>query len=95
MQDVHWFAGLFGYFPTYTLGALIAAQLFATAREQVPEMETTIAQGEFAALLTWLRENVHSRGQFCRADELIRSVTGKPLGTRAFRDHLRARYLRD
>jgi carboxypeptidase Taq len=95
MQDVHWFAGLFGYFPTYTLGALIAAQLFASAREQAPGIEPAIAQGEFAPLLTWLRDNVHGRGQFCNADGLIRSVTGKPLGAQAFRDHLRARYLRD
>jgi carboxypeptidase Taq len=94
MQDVHWFAGLFGYFPTYTLGALIAAQLFAVAREQQPRIESAIADGDFSPLLTWLRKHVHGRGQFCDADTLIRSVTGKPLGTEAFKEHLRARYLR-
>lgn len=93
MQDVHWFAGLVGYFPTYTLGALIAAQLYARARAVVPDLEASIARGDFAPLLSWLRTNVHGKGALQRAAELIEEVTGAPLGTAAFRAHLEARYL--
>lgn len=95
MQDVHWFAGLFGYFPTYTLGALTAAQLFATAKRQDPRIESAIGGGDFGPILAWLREHVHGRGQLQNADELVRRATGEPLGTDAFKKHLRARYLRD
>jgi carboxypeptidase Taq len=93
MQDVHWFAGLIGYFPTYTLGALMAAQLFAQARADNPGIEASVAEGDFEPLLTWLRKNIHVKGAFRRADDLILDVTGAPLGTDAFRAHLQSRYL--
>lgn len=93
MQDVHWFAGLIGYFPTYTLGALTAAQLFARARLDEPGIEESVAEGDFAPLLGWLRKNIHSKGALRRADELILDVTGTPLSTDAFRAHLQSRYL--
>ena len=93
MQDVHWFAGLIGYFPTYTLGALMAAQLFARARVDNPGIEASVAEGDFQPLLAWLRKNIHAKGAFRRADDLILDVTGAPLGTDAFRAHLRSRYL--
>jgi carboxypeptidase Taq len=93
MQDVHWFAGLIGYFPTYTLGALTAAQLFAKARLDEPGVEAAVAEGDFAPLLSWLRSNIHAKGALQRADQLILEVTGAPLGTDAFRAHLRSRYL--
>ncbi len=95
MQDVHWFAGLFGYFPTYTLGALIAAQLFSAARAEEPGIEAAIADGDFGPILGWLRNNVHGRGQLLDADSLVREATGAPLATEAFKEHLRARYLGD
>ncbi len=93
MQDVHWFGGLIGYFPTYTLGALTAAQLFARAKLDEPGIEASVAQGDFAPLLTWLRKNIHVKGALRQADELIVEVTGAPLGTDAFRAHLQSRYL--
>ena len=95
MQDVHWFAGLIGYFPTYTLGALTAAQLFAKARLDEPGIEAAVAEGDFAPLLSWLRSNIHAKGALQRADQLILEVTGAPLGTDAFRAHLRSRYRGD
>jgi carboxypeptidase Taq len=95
MQDVHWFAGLFGYFPTYTLGALIAAQLFSAARTKEPGIEAGIADGDFGPVLGWLRKNVHGRGKLLDADGLIRTATGAPLATEAFKEHLRVRYLGD
>lgn len=95
MQDVHWFAGAFGYFPTYTLGALTAAQLFAAAREQIPGLDDSIRTGNFHPLLGWLRANVHGQGRLRTAEQMLREVTGQPLGTEAFKRHVRARYLRD
>jgi len=93
LQDIHWYDGVWGYFPTYTLGALIAAQLFEAAREAVPNVLGAIAQGEFAPLLGWLRERVHSKGSLLSTDELVENATGRPLGTASFRRHLHDRYL--
>lgn len=93
MQDVHWPAGLFGYFPTYTLGALAAAQIFAAARSSIRELPAQIARGEFDELNAWLRERIWSQGCLLETDELITRATGKPLDAEAFEAHLRARYL--
>ncbi len=93
MQDVHWPAGLFGYFPTYTLGAMTAAQLFSSAREQVPDIPGGIARGDFRPLLGWLRENIHSKGKFLGFDELLINATGETLNADYFISHLKRRYL--
>jgi carboxypeptidase Taq len=93
LQDVHWSAGLFGYFPTYTLGAMTAAQLFASAREALPNVLTQISGGDFSELLGWLRTNVHSQGKFHNYDDLMTHATGRPLEVAPFREHLEARYL--
>ena len=93
MQDVHWFAGLIGYFPTYTLGAVTAAQLWQAARAALPGVEDAIGAGDFAPLLHWLRDNIHGQGRVMAGSDLIVRATGRPLGTEAFLSHLRARYL--
>lgn len=93
LQDIHWYDGAWGYFPTYTLGALIAAQLFAAARRTLPELLQTIGQGEFRPLLAWLRTYIHGRGSLLSTAALIEAATGAPLGTAAFERHLRERYL--
>ena len=93
MQDTHWFMGLIGYFPCYTLGAVIAAQLFATIRERVVGIDEAIRRGEFHVLVDWLRANIHGRGRLLPAMDLIAEVTGEPLGPDAFLAHLKARYL--
>jgi len=93
LQDIHWYDGVWGYFPTYTLGALIAAQLFETVRATLPDVSEAIAAGEFAPLLSWLRERVHSQGSLLSTAELVESATGRPLGTESFERHLRDRYL--
>ncbi len=92
LQDVHWPAGLFGYFPTYTLGALVAAQLFAAARRALPDLPAQLRAGELAPLDAWLREAVWSRGCLLETDQLVRTATGSPIGTGAFISHLRDRY---
>jgi carboxypeptidase Taq len=93
LQDIHWYDGNWGYFPTYTLGALIAAQLFEAARGDIPGLMQAIAGGEFAPLLDWARERVHSRGSLLSTAELVETATGRPLGTASFERHLRDRYL--
>jgi carboxypeptidase Taq len=93
LQDIHWYDGIWGYFPTYTLGALIAAQLFEAARAAIPDVLEAIAAGEFASLLSWLRERVHSKGSLLSTAQLVEAATGRPLATASFERHLRNRYL--
>jgi carboxypeptidase Taq len=93
LQDIHWYDGNWGYFPTYTLGSLIAAQLFEAVRRDVPGLMQAIAKGEFAPLLGWARERVHSKGSLLSTAELVEAATGRPLGTASFERHLRDRYL--
>ncbi|MBM3518761.1 MAG: carboxypeptidase M32, partial [Alphaproteobacteria bacterium] len=93
LQDIHWYGGDFGYFPTYTLGALAAAQLFQAATAADGDILPAIGRGDFAPLLAWLRTNVHGHGSLLERDALMRAATGAPLGTGAFRHHLEARYL--
>jgi carboxypeptidase Taq len=76
LQDIHWSAGLFGYFPTYTLGNLYAAQLFAKARADLSGLDSSFARGEFGELLAWLRDNIHRYGQHYRPGPLIERATG-------------------
>jgi len=95
LQDIHWFDGSWGYFPTYTLGAMIAAQLFEAARESIPALPKLIADGEFQPLFAWLCERVHGQGSLMSTAELVESASGRPLGVASFERHLRRRYLDD
>jgi len=93
LQDIHWYDGAWGYFPTYTLGAMTAAQLFAAAKRADPTILPSIAKGDFAPLLRWLRAHIHGKGSLLSTDTLIREATGAPLGAAVFETHLRERYL--
>jgi carboxypeptidase Taq len=93
LQDIHWYDGAWGYFPTYTLGAMIAAQLFDAAKRADPQILPGIASGDFAPLLAWLRANVHGLGSRYTTDELVERATGRPLDARTYERHLRTRYL--
>lgn len=93
LQDIHWPDGAWGYFPTYTLGALSAAQLFAAACRADPGIKPAITRGDFAPLYAWLRANVHSLGSLLTTDQLMERATGAPLGADAFHRHLSLRYL--
>ncbi|MFD2204346.1 carboxypeptidase M32 [Kiloniella antarctica] len=93
LQDIHWYDGAWGYFPTYTLGAMAAAQLFASAKSEVPAIPEALGRGDFSPLMGWLRKNVHTWGSFLSTDELLTRVTGHPLDTQVFKAHLKARYL--
>ncbi len=93
LQDIHWYDGAWGYFPTYTLGAMTAAQLFDAARTADPDILPGIARGDFKPLLTWLRTHVHGKGASLPTRALLTAATGRPLDTAAFRAHLERRYL--
>jgi carboxypeptidase Taq len=94
LQDIHWYDGAWGYFPTYTLGAMAAAQIFqAAVAAEPPAIPEAIARGDFAPLVGWLRTNVHSKGSLLSARELLSEATGRPLDPEAFKAHLRRRYL--
>lgn len=93
LQDVHWPSGAFGYFPTYTLGAMAAAQFYRAARRDMPDLEADIAAGDLAPLVSWLRTHVHGQGSCHTADELLTRATGEALNSEIFLAHLQTRYL--
>ncbi|KRE17492.1 peptidase M32 [Bosea sp. Root381] len=92
LQDIHWPSGGWGYFPTYTLGAMTAAQIFDAACKAEPDILPAIGRGDFSALLGWLRANIHSQGSLLETDELLTQATGRPLDAGVFKAHLRRRY---
>lgn len=89
LQDTHWSGGAFGYFPTYTLGNLYAAQFFEQAKKDIPDLESQFSRGVYTALLNWLRSNIHQHGKRYSATVLVKRVTGKPLAPDALFSHLR------
>ena len=88
LQDIHWSAGLIGYFPTYSLGNLYAAQFFEQADKDLGGLAAMFARGEFAPLKQWLNQNVHHRGQCYAAAELVKLITSQPLSHAALMRHL-------
>ena len=93
MQDVHWPSGAFGYFPSYTRGAMAAAQLMTAARLAEPGRDAARGEGDLAPLVGWLRANVHGKGSLLGFQDLLRAATGKPLAPSDFTEHLTQRYL--
>lgn len=93
MQDVHWPIGYVGYFPAYTLGDMGAAQFFAAACKDKPEIRASLAKGDFTPLREWLRDNVHSKGSLLTNDQLFTAATGEPLNAKHYLNHLSTRYL--
>ena len=93
LQDVHWSCGLFGYFPTYTLGNLYAAQFAAAAGRALGGLDALLQRGDFATLREWLRREVHVHGRKYEPAELCRRVTGAPLSSAPFLDHLHTKLL--
>jgi carboxypeptidase Taq len=92
LQDIHWSFGGFGYFPTYTLGNLYAAQFMEQARRDLGDLDADFRRGEFARLKGWLNEKIHKHGQRYRAGALCERVTGKPLSHKPLLAYLRAKY---
>jgi len=93
LQDIHWTDGAFGYFPSYTIGAVNAAQLFAALRRQHPDWQERLLKGETGFIRDWLDAHVWSQGSQLESQELMRSATGAPTDPHAYVQHLKARYL--
>jgi carboxypeptidase Taq len=89
LQDVHWSAGLIGYFPTYSLGNLIAGQLWQRAHADLPDLDQQLAAGELAGLRQWLREHVHRYGSKFPTTELLERVIGGPIAVAPFVGYLK------
>lgn len=92
LQDIHWSAGLIGYFPTYTLGNLFAAQLMAAADREIPDLRRRIAAGRFGDLLGWLRQRVHAVGRTMESEPLVAAATGQPVSAEWLVGSLTERY---
>ena len=92
LQDVHWSAGLIGYFPTYALGNLVSVQLWEVINRDIPNLESQIEKGEFGALLGWLREKVHRHGSKFDPQELVQKVTGSKIDPQPYVGYLRTKY---
>ena len=93
LQDVHWYAGLFGYFPTYSLGALTAAQFAYQLRIDLPELDSNIENGNFKELITWLKTNIHEKASFFSTNEVLEQVTNSSLNAKYFKNYINNRYL--
>ena len=93
LQDVHWSHGSFGYFATYSLGSLYAAQFFAAYQSQNPALENELALGNSKNLLHWLRQQIHCYGRYYTSEELCTKVTGEPLNSACFMDYAGKKYI--
>ena len=92
LQDVHWAAGLIGYFPTYSIGNLLSGQIWHAINQAIPDLDTQIASGHFSTLLEWLRTNIHHHGSKYPPKELTLRATGEPLNSRYYVDYLQKKY---
>lgn len=93
LQDVHWFVGKFGYFPSYAIGHMMAAQIYNTLRKDIPDIDEKISDGEFEEITGWLQQNIYSKGRLMSMQDLMIEATGKPLKADYLEKHLRRRYL--
>ena len=94
LQDIHWYGGDFGYFPTYSIGAFIAAQLACKVRTELINYDLNLKEGNFKPIIKWLRENIHSRGNFLKIDQLLEESTGEKLNLKYFENHIVDRYIK-
>jgi len=92
LQDIHWSLGYVGYFPSYALGSLNAAQFFAAYKRAIPDLEQRFAKGDFSALLSWLRQHIHSAGRQYLPNGLVEHVTGRSPSADDFMDYIAAKY---
>ena len=93
LQDIHWSLGSLGYFPTYTLGNLNAAQLMRRAALDNPSLDSELARGEYKNLLGWLREKIHRQGQRRKPQELMEQATGEPTQSSYHVEYLRKKFV--
>ena len=93
LQDVHWFVGKFGYFPSYTAGHMLAAQLYEKINKDIPDVGSLVAKGDFMPIAKWLGNNIHSKGRLLSFDDLVIQATGSSLNPSALLKHIEKRYV--
>ena len=94
LQDIHWFGGDFGYFPTYSVGAFIAAQLSNEIKNQFPDLNTKLENGDFQQIIEWLRINIHQKGNESKINELLTTSTQEILNLKYFKNHIINRFVK-
>ena len=92
LQDTHWSGAAFGYFPSYTLGAIYASQFYKTLQEEMPSLEKEITSGNLAKIREWLNRKIHQKGRLLSVSELVHEVTGENLNPTIFLDYLKTKY---
>ena len=92
MQDTHWPSGLYGYFPTYTLGNIYSGQILAKIQQEKQDWRSEIAKGNFENVMQWLTENVHNQSNLYDPADLIKKITGKKLDAEPYLEYLKAKY---
>jgi carboxypeptidase Taq len=92
LQDVHWSGGAFGYFPSYTLGAMYGCQFYKAMEKELPDIDDHIGSGNFTPIKIWLNEKIHRQGRLYTPDQLARRVTGEGLNPDIFVEHLKTKY---
>jgi carboxypeptidase Taq len=95
LQDIHWAHGSFGYFPSYAIGAVIAAQLYEALRAETPDLDEHLARGEFGSVTRWLAGHVHAEGARLTPPELVKQATGKALTAASSLRYLESKYLEE
>ena len=93
MQDIHWFSGMFGYFPNYMLGTMHASQFFTTMSNDIKDLPKNIQKGNFRPMTEWLKKNIHSQGSLYSSNELLKKVTGKELDVEGYKQYLTKKFL--
>ena len=93
LQDIHWYAGLIGYFPTYTIGALMSAQFSNKLRKDITNLDDEIENGDFKSLINWLKINIHEKASFFSSNEILQKVTNSSLNVKYFKEYISKRYL--
>jgi len=92
LQDSHWSSGAFGYFPSYTLGAIYACQFYKTMTKELADVERKIETGNFSSIKTWLNEKIHRQGSLYTPQDLVHRITGESLNPDYFVDYLKRKY---
>jgi len=92
MQDTHWASGLYGYFPSYTLGNIYSGQILAAMEKNLPEWKNQIAQGNFSDIKQWLIKNIHNYGDLYDPSDLLKKISGEELSVKPYLSYLNQKY---
>jgi len=92
LQDTHWSGAAFGYFPSYTLGAIYASQFYQTLHQEMPDLENEIKSGNLATIRQWLNQKIHEKGRLLSVADLVKQVTGEGLNPTVFLNYLKNKY---